>query len=123
MFQSPAQTITWRQARASFSARPAEPFIPQLASTTDYVITIPTPPPAGADPGSLDLWDSGLWDTALWDGPPPPGSVVRNTGWVSIGMTGFSHAPIVQITVAQTNRPIVDLISISAIFERSGVNV
>ena len=53
----------------------------------------------------------------------PPKPVVRNTGWVSIGMTGYSHAPIVQVTVAQNAKPEVDLISIAATFERAGINV
>ena len=60
VFQSPGQTITWRQARASFAARANEPFAPQLSATTDYVVVLPTPPSAGADPGVLDLWDQGL---------------------------------------------------------------
>ena len=123
MFQSPSQTITWRQARASFAARAGEPFVPQLSATTDYVITLPNPPIAGPDPGLEDLWDEGLWDDALWDEGVPHPNVVRNTGWVSIGMTGFSHAPIVQVTVAQQARPAVDLINIAATFERAGVNV
>jgi hypothetical protein len=123
MFASPSQTITWRQARASFSARAGEPFIPQLAGTVDYIVTLPMPPPAGVDPGPLSLWDEGLWDTAVWDGPPAPAHVVRNTGWVSIGVTGYSHAPIVQVRVAQTTKPQVDLISIAATFERAGMNV
>ena len=54
---------------------------------------------------------------------PPPSAVVRNTGWVSIGMTGFSHAPIVQVTVAQQAKPVVDLISIAGAFERLAVTV
>ena len=123
MFQSPSQTLTWRQARASFAARAGEPFVPQLSATTDYVIVIPQPPIAGPDPGLEDLWDEGLWDDALWDDGVPHPNVVRNTGWVSIGMTGFSHAPIVQVTVAQQARPVVDLINIAATFERAGVNV
>jgi hypothetical protein len=49
--------------------------------------------------------------------------VARNTGWVSIGVTGFSHAPVVQVTVAQTALPNVELIAINATFERAGVNV
>jgi hypothetical protein len=122
MFSSPSQTITWRQARASFFSRASEPFQPQLSATTDYVVTLPPPPNAGPDPGLLDLWDEGLWDTALWDATAPT-PTVRNTMWVSIGMTGYSHAPIVQVTVAQNARPIVDLISIAAIFDRAGVNV
>ena len=84
---------------------------------------LPQPPIAGPDPGLEDLWDEGLWDDALWDEGVPHPNVVRNTGWVSIGMTGFSHAPIVQVTVAQQARPAVDLINIAATFERAGVNV
>jgi hypothetical protein len=49
--------------------------------------------------------------------------VVRNTGWISIGMTGFSHAPVVQITVGQQAKPVVDLISIAATYERDAVTV
>jgi hypothetical protein len=122
MFSSPSQTITWRQSRAAFRARSAETFIPQLSSTIDFVVTIPPPPSAGFDPGPRHLWDEGLWDDALWDAAIPV-PVVRNTGWVSIGMTGFSHAPIVQITMAQQTKPDVELISIAATFERVGVNV
>jgi hypothetical protein len=123
MFASPSQTITWRQSRASFAARAGEPFQPQISATVDYVVTIPPPPPAGPDPGLLDLWDQGLWDDAIWDAGTPLAPVVRNTGWVSIGMTGYSHAPVVQVTVAQQAKPEVDLISIAATFERVGVNV
>ena len=53
------------------------------------------------DPQSAEVWDQGLWDHARWDQPAPGRPVVTNTGWVSIGVTGFSHAPIVQVTVAQ----------------------
>ena len=123
MFQSPAQTITWRQARAAFAARQGEPFQPQLSAATDYIINLPPPPSPGVDPGVLDLWDEGLWDTAVWDGGVAPVPVIRNTGWVSIGQTGFSHAPIIQVTVAQQAKPVVDLISITATFERGGVTV
>jgi pyocin large subunit-like protein len=60
---------------------------------------------------------------AQWDQPYSSRPVPRNTGWVSIGVTGFSHAPVVQVTVAQRAKPNVDLIAISAVFERAGVNV
>ena len=123
VFQSPSQTITWKQARASFSARAGEPFVPQLGATTDYVIALPTPPSASPDPGLLDVWDQGLWDQALWDAGTPSKPVVRNTGWVSIGVTGFSHAPVVQVTMAQNAKPEVELISIAGTFERLGITV
>ena len=123
VFNSPAQTVTWRQARLSFSSRAAEPFNPQIAACVDYIVSIPTPPPAGPDPGLLDLWDEGLWDTALWDAGEAPPAAKRNTLWVSVGMTGYSHAPIVQVTVAQQAKPVVNLIQIDCTFERAGITV
>jgi hypothetical protein len=133
MFSSQSTTITWRQARASFASRAGEPFQPQLSATTDYVIVIPTPPSAAPDPGVLDVWDQGLWATtppdpeptfqAKWDQAAPSTPTVRHTGWVSIGFTGFSHAPIVQVTVSQQAIPEVELISIAAVYEPCGVNV
>ena len=123
MFQSPSQTATWLQARASFAAGGREPFNPQLSAVVDYVITLPQPPVPGPDPGGEDVWDQGLWDQALWDQPSVAAPTVRNTGWVSIGATGFSHAPVLQVMVAQTAKPNVELISIAATFARLGVNV
>ena len=133
MFSSQSMTMVWRQARASFTSRAGEPFQPQLSATTDYVIVIPPAPSAAPDPGTLDVWDQGLWATtppdaeptaqAKWDQAAPSTPTVRNTMWVSIGYTGFSHAPIVQVTVAQQAIPEVELISIAAAYEPAGVNV
>jgi hypothetical protein len=123
MFQSPSQTAVWHQARASFTAGSLEPFKPQIAACTDYVIALPQPPNPGPDPGVLDVWDQGLWDEALWDQPSVGAPSVQNTMWVSVGATGFSHAPVVQVMVAQSAKPNVELISIAATFEKLGVNV
>lgn len=123
VFQSPSQTISWRQARASFKATAGQPFQPQLSAAVDYVVTLPPAPPAGPDPGIVDAWDQGSWDAAKWDQRSPQLPVVRNTMWVSIGTTGYSHAPVVQVTVAQAVKPNVDLISIAATFERCGITV
>jgi hypothetical protein len=151
MFSSQATTMVFRQARASFSSGNGAPFTPQLSATTDYIITLPAPPPAAPDPGVADVWDQGVWgptpgftppwspsnplptqnppsapDKAAylqWDQSAAPVPAVRNTGWVSIGLTGFSHAPIVQVTVAQQAPPQVELISIAALYEAAGVNV
>jgi hypothetical protein len=151
MFSSQSATVVWRQARASFAARAGEPFQPQLSATTDYVVVIPPPPSAAPDPGLLDVWDQGLWgptpgftppwtpsnpypaqaaptaaekDAYLqWDQPVPAKATVRSTMWVSIGYTGYSHAPIVQVTIAQKAVPDIELISIAATYDTAGVNV
>ena len=143
MFSQQSATIVWRQARASFKARAGEPFQPQLSSCTDYVVLIPPAPSAAPDPGPLDVWDQGLWGPDAgptppgphaptapeiaqylqWDQPAPSMATVRNTMWVSIGYTGFAHAPIVQVTIAQVSPPDVELISIAATYDAAGVNV
>ena len=138
-FQARAQRVTWHQARAVFTARLSEPFEPQITSTVDYVVTIPPPPPPGPDPGAPDVWDQGRWGPltaatvppppadvarwAQWDQPVPLRPQNRNTLWVSIGMSGFAHAPIIQVTIAQTLRPEVELVAVTATFEVAGVNV
>ena len=123
MFQVPPNQVTWLQARATFFSSAREPFEPQIAATTDYEFRIPPPPNAGPDPGLLEVWDQGLWDQARWDQPGAGIAPVKNTMWVSIGETGFSHAPIVQVTVGQQARPDVELISLSATFNRMAANV
>jgi hypothetical protein len=71
-----------------------------------------------------DVWDQGLWDQSKWDQPSALLTpVVRNTGWVSIGETGFSHAPIVQVAVSQQSKPNVEMISIAAMYDKLGANV
>lgn len=152
-FGAPANAIVWHQARASFHSSAGEPFQPQLAATVNYDIILPPPPPSGPDPGLADVWDQGIWcpTTPAYTyptGPPGPGAVpptatppadiaaylqwdqpapnvfpVRNTLWVSIGETGFAHAPIVQITVSQQAPPRVELLSVSVTYEPAGVNV
>jgi hypothetical protein len=123
MFRTQGAAAVWRQARASFLSSSNQPFQPQLSATVNYVINIPQPPVAGADPGLQDVWDQGLWDQAKWDQPSVAQPAVRNTGWVSIGKTGFTHAPIVQVTVAQQVKPTVEMIAIAAVYERAGFNV
>jgi hypothetical protein len=60
---------------------------------------------------------------AQWDQPAPDLVPVRNTLWVSIGETGYAHAPVVQVTIGQQSTPNVELIAISATYEPAGVNV
>jgi hypothetical protein len=123
LFQTAGSQVVWHQSRASFTSSQEQPFVPQLDATVDYEVIIPPAPPAGIDPGLLEVWDQGLWDVARWDQPGVERAPIRNTLWVSIGKMGFSHAPIVQVTVAQQATPNVELIAIAATFERAGTNV
>ena len=123
IFQQQASTSVWHQARASFHSSNAQPFIPQLSGCTDFIVTVPPPPLVGPDPGTADVWDQGKWDAAKWDQSSLVVPPVRNTRWVSIGRTGYSHAPVVQVTVGQHAKPEVELIAIDCTFERAGVNV
>jgi hypothetical protein len=124
MFQVPPNQVTWLQARAAFFTNLSEQFEPQLSATVDYVFIIPPPPASAVELELTDVWDQGEWDVALWDAPSSQtGLQVRNTRWVSIGETGFSHAPICQVTVGQRVRPEVELISIAATFVRMAANV
>ena len=122
-FGQPSARLTWHQSRAVFTAPGNQLFNPQLSATVDYQINLPTPPPPGPDPGLLDVWDQAKWDVGKWDQASVTRAPVRNTLWVSIGKSGFAHAPVVQVTVAQQATPNVELIAISATFEPAGVNV
>jgi hypothetical protein len=122
-FGPQANINVWHQARAVFRSQAGQPFKPQLAATVNYRIVVPMPPPPGPDPGILEVWDQGLWDAARWDQASLAIPPVRDTMWISIGKTGYSHAPIVQVSVWQQAAPVVELIAVSATYEPAGVNV
>ena len=89
VFQSPGQTITWRQARASFTARAGEPFAPQLSAPPITSSRCRRRPAPGQ---ILACWISGMKDcgTRRCGMPATPSTpAVRNTGWVSIGVPDF----------------------------------
>lgn len=139
-FGAPAAHIVWRQSRAAFVVGANEPFRPQLDATVDYVVTVPPPPPSMPDTtADADVWDGAPWGPdGSADNPPTPSELIaylqwdqiepatpsmRSTLWVSIGKTGFAHAPIIQVTVAQQGKPNVELTAISVTYEPAGVNV
>ena len=67
-FGAPSAQVVWYQSRAVFITSAIQQFNPQLSVTTDYLITIPTPPPPSlGSAASDDLWDIGTW------GPPDGG--------------------------------------------------
>ena len=121
--QSQPSEVTWHQARAVFLAQTGEPFVPQLSACVNFVVAPPPPPDAGIDVDTIDVWGQGKWNDAKWDQLTLPKPALRNTGWVSVGLSGYTHALCVQVTVAQGARPTVELIAVDATFERAGVNV
>jgi hypothetical protein len=123
VLQQHTATTTWKQARAVFQVGSNEPFIPQISAAADYTIKLPQPPQAGADVAGEDTWDQGLWDQAKWDQGATKTITTRSTGWISVGVTGYTLAPIVQVTVAQTIRPNVEMIAMDITFVRGGVTV
>jgi hypothetical protein len=122
-FGAPANQVTWMQSRCIFRSRWNQPFAPQLSATIDYRLNIPNPPDAGPDPGPGEVWDQGTWDATHWDVPVIFVDPIRNTLWVSIGQTGFAHAPIIQVTVHQAALPEVELLATSVTYLPAGVNV
>ena len=88
---------------------------PQLSVSTDYTISLPTPPSAPAISSSASLWDVGLWDVALWDVGVE--ETPYNTGWVSVNQSGYSIAPQLQMTSGSQANPGAKLVNMSMLYE------
>jgi hypothetical protein len=115
-YDGPAHNY-WTAAVAHTSAAAPTVFAAdRTAHPTYWTLASPQPGPPVPTPTERDRY-------AQWDQPGPIAPPVRSTLWVSIGETGYAHAPIVQVTVAQAVRPQVELISIGATYEPAGVNV
>lgn len=143
VFGSPPFVFTFRQARVVFTTRSGVQFIPQVTAQTNYHIgELPPLPLPGPDIGPAEVWDEGLWGSdgpvvppdplpvpapepgaARWDQPGATAAPVRTTWWVSIGETGLSHAPVVQVSVFQEVKPDVEMLGLSMLAEKAGVAV
>lgn len=110
---------TVRQARAIFRTQ-AEilPLLDVVANYDDYSPSFPAAPPGVA---GLGVWDSALWDEATWDS----GTTYSNyqTGWVSIGRSGFAHAPVLLLTSGSTVAPAAELVMVEVTQEPGGLVV
>jgi len=96
---------TVEQARSIWQTSNA--FSPQLSGSVDYRVTFPSAPDAVAAEAADSLWDVGLWDEAVWDIGAE--TSVVNTRWTSVGKTGFSFSPQIQVTVGGVNTPTAEL--------------
>lgn len=102
-----------KQARATF--RTLSSFIPQVSAATDYSVMLPTPPSAGAPDATSNAWDVALWDVATWDAAGSFYTV--STKWVTIGRSGYAHAPILQVTNGSPAAPSAELIMLEMTYE------
>lgn len=120
---SPGALKTVHQARAIFRA--FRPFEARLSVATDYRTEFPTPPnvaPAGSAIPSV--WGAGQWDAAIWDdGVDTEIRRTATTRWRSIGRTGISASPQVQITIGSQRRPDAELVAIELTFTQGGLVV
>lgn len=110
------RTKTVHQVRAVFRSRHA--FNPAISISTDYEVNLPPFPDAAAINSTPDEWDVGKWDQAKWDVASSQTTI--NTGWVSVGRTGFAHAPQIQITSGSAAAPAAELVLIEAMYEMGG---
>ena len=115
--RSPGVTKIIHSARSVFLSN--VPFIAKISASVNYQISLPTPPSSVAD-FATDEWDSGLWDVAKWDSASI--STV-STKWVSVGESGFSISPQIQVTCGVTPFPRTELIAFDVLYERGGVMV
>ena len=115
---APGVEKTWTQARATFRFSTA--FTARISATTDFSTAVGAPPSAVFST-STDLWDVGAWDAAIWDSDA--GAVSTRSPWSAIGLTGDYLAPVVQITSGGTVAPLVELVSIDAMYHSGGVVV
>jgi hypothetical protein len=97
---------TVMQARAVFRSKTE--INPKIDVSVDYEISLDSYPDAPAPATSGDLWDVGLWDVARWD-PTSEYFTVR-LGWVSIGKSGFAHAPVLQMVSGSVVPPVAELV-------------
>lgn len=106
-------------ARAIFTTK-AE-FTPKISISTDYTISLPTPPSAAQPSGSPGEWDVGVWDISDWD----TGAIgyTVSTKWVAIQRSGYVLAPQIQVVSGSTIAPNAELVVFDLVAEQGNVVV
>ncbi|UXN69909.1 hypothetical protein N8A98_22320 [Devosia neptuniae] len=114
------QHKTVMQGRAIFRSRAA--FTPKLWVSTDYDLEYPAYPnaaPSGTD--SPAIWDVGLWDVAKWD--IGLNQFTAQTRWEDIGLSGFTHAPMLLVVSGSLVSPAAELVMFELTYEVGGLVV
>ncbi|RUZ76920.1 hypothetical protein EN943_15685 [Mesorhizobium sp. M7A.F.Ca.US.006.01.1.1] len=116
--KAPARDKIIHMARTVFLA--SRKFLAKLSVSTNYQVSLPSPPASVADDVTLDEWDTGLWDVALWDAGT---TKTVSTKWTSVGQSGFSIAWQLQVTCGVTPTPDAELVAIDMTYEVGDVVV
>jgi hypothetical protein len=94
--------------------RAAASLLPQLSLQADYVLSLPAAPnDAGLPVGSV--WGAAIWGVSAWGGAISL-SVFKD--WQSVGGSGYSVAPAVQITSGSIVAPTVELVQVDMTYEQ-----
>jgi len=92
---------------------------PKVSIGKDYQIPSPSAPNSIADYPSSE-WDVALWDVAVWDAGLAKTTYFK---WASVGNSGFSIAPVLQMTSGVTPLPRCDVVAVDLTYEIGGVQV
>lgn len=115
----PGVQKTVLQARPVFISN--TPIIPKLTMKADYDETLSSAPNALVYSGEAG-WDVSLWDDGLWDAIGELAVQASDSQWTGIGVTGYAHAPELQLTFGSTLSPDVEYIGADVTF-RTGAMV
>lgn len=106
----PARTKEVKLVRPLLTA--AYPLAPQITMLTDYLLSVPLAPAAGAGSPAGAIWGTSLWGVGVWGE-----TEIRQQGWVAAPGVGTVFAPTIQISASQSLAPNVRLTSMEILFE------
>lgn len=112
---SPGTNKTMTMARTVVKGSPR--LSPQVSASSNYKIAFPSVPSSATNAGS-SVWDSAIWDQSVWDGTSDETIVSR---WASVGKSGYTIAPQIQITSGTSLAPNFEIISIEVLYEGGAV--
>lgn len=109
--KTPLNIKTSLTMRATIKA-PSE-VLPRLSLQSDFTVKLP-PAPAPAAISDAGVWGGGVWDESLWETTEEP-NVYRQ--WQSVGGSGCSIAPGIQITSGSLAPADVELVQVEMTYD------
>lgn len=115
---APGSQKTVLQARPSFISK--TPIAPQFNMKADYKQNL-SPAPNAAAFTATEGWDASTWDVSLWDALGAEGVDAADARWVSVGVTGYTHAAEVQVTFGSPLAPDVEYVGADITISRGAL--